>query len=291
MELDQEELRALARFIARRLDPGLVLGDVQTSDPVEAWTTHLQEAQAEGRIEPLIRRVAAEAGDDERLQEACRLLLEAHGATRAPRFRPPRVAIAVAAAALIGLAVFVGPRLGAPPEPEPVRVELSLQPQSISDAGEALAAHAADPTEALASAGYVEAADEAATEALLSVGYVETNEALAAAGYVEPDTITASGSETAAAGDCGTRPGELIGYWYAGPQPPGHAGEVVVVPHSVNVRADYPDTHNHFDARAPVRCVLGAGARVRLSREPIPVPRESWWVPLFSGDVLSDRTG
>src|SRR5690606_36610154 len=118
-------------------------------------------------------------------------------------------------------------------------------------------------------------------------------EALAAVGYVEPaavPSVAAAPGPDAASGDCGARPGELVGYWYAGEQPPGDAGEVAVLSHAVNVRAAYPDATNRFDARAPVRCVLGAGSRVRLSKEPIPVPRESWWVPLISGDVLQDRT-
>src|SRR5690606_28008681 len=100
--------------------------------------------------------------------------------------------------------------------------------------------------------------------------------ALAAVGSSEP----AAGSD-ATTGDCGARPGELVGYWYAGERPPGGAGEVVVLPHAVNVRAAYPEPANRFDARTPVRCVLGAGARVRLSADPIPVPRDSWWVPLI----------
>lgn len=280
MELDHEELEALARFIARRMGPEVLLDPTDpppSSDRATAWTVLLEEAHARGELGALLRRVAAERPDDDRLQEACRLLIGEP--PRARGLRVPRVAVAVALAALIGVAVLVGPRPAPAPEPEPIRVELALQPQSV-EAEEPVVLASARPAEPVAAQVALEDAVAGSVE---EAEVTRAGDALADAG----DARVGDGG----AGDCGARPGELVGYWYAGERPPGSAGEVVVMPHAVNVRADYPDADNQFDARAPVRCVIGAGTRVRLSADPIPVPRESWWVPLVSGDVVSDRTG
>ena len=40
---------------------------------------------------------------------------------------------------------------------------------------------------------------------------------------------------------CEAPSGELIGYWYAGEDAPGAAGEEVTIAQTVNVRADYPE--------------------------------------------------
>ena len=76
----------------------------------------------------------------------------------------------------------------------------------------------------------------------------------------------------------------------SGPAPPAgdpaQAGDTLIMPNSVNVRADYPDAHNDFDARTALRCTLAAGDKVRLSSDPIAVPGGAFWVPLHSGDLL-----
>jgi hypothetical protein len=79
-----------------------------------------------------------------------------------------------------------------------------------------------------------------------------------------------------------------IGYWYAGPTPPGKAGETIVAPRSANVRADYPHSGNHFNKRARVRCSVTIGDRLRLSHEPIRVYGGHFWVPLYVGDRVED---
>jgi len=79
----------------------------------------------------------------------------------------------------------------------------------------------------------------------------------------------------------------VVGYWYAGDTAPGIAGETVTVPHAVNVRADYPDVHNNFDARAHINCVLQEGDVVRLSKDPILVPADRYWIPLVNGDLVA----
>lgn len=87
-------------------------------------------------------------------------------------------------------------------------------------------------------------------------------------------------------GRCTTEDDGVVGYWYAGADAPGQAGEVLVMDYSVNVRADYPDHHNAYDARAAVRCQLAAGDKVRLTAPPIHVPGDAYWVPLYNGDLI-----
>ena len=81
--------------------------------------------------------------------------------------------------------------------------------------------------------------------------------------------------------------GELVGYWYAGEEPPGTQGCTVTLGHAVNVRVDYPDVHNRFDARSTVTCVLQEGDVVRLTAAAVKVPGNAYWIPLISGDLAS----
>jgi hypothetical protein len=89
-------------------------------------------------------------------------------------------------------------------------------------------------------------------------------------------------------GRCTTEPGALVGYWYAGEQLPGSVGETIMVDRSVHVRRDFPRYGNQFDTRTPTQCFLVEGDEITLREAPIPVPPDSWWVPLHSGDLLRD---
>ncbi len=82
--------------------------------------------------------------------------------------------------------------------------------------------------------------------------------------------------------------GDFIGYWYAGENNPGAAGQIVTVELGVNVRKDYPDTHNNFDKRTKVRCILKRGDKVKLTAAPILVPGNRYWVPLYHGDLVEE---
>ena len=78
----------------------------------------------------------------------------------------------------------------------------------------------------------------------------------------------------------------LVGYWYGGEGDPAKIGEEIVLSRDLNVRADYPDSHNRHNRHAEVLCVLLKGQRVRLSRDPIGVSKGHHWVPLAGSDVL-----
>ena len=75
--------------------------------------------------------------------------------------------------------------------------------------------------------------------------------------------------------------GELIGYWYVGNQPINPTDGWLKMSTWRNVRADYPDKHNEYNARATVRCVLSPNTKVYLKNPPIAVPGGAYWVPLY----------
>jgi hypothetical protein len=87
-------------------------------------------------------------------------------------------------------------------------------------------------------------------------------------------------------GRCTNSHRDIVGFWYAGAAHPGAPGDVVTLERSMNVRVDYPDRHNDFDARARIACVLHPGDQVTLSAEPIRVPPNRYWVPLRTGDLV-----
>jgi outer membrane biosynthesis protein TonB len=57
-------------------------------------------------------------------------------------------------------------------------------------------------------------------------------------------------------------------------------GEVWSVPRSINVRADYPRADNGWNSRADVTCVLPPGAKVQIAERPVPVEGGAVWVPV-----------
>ena len=81
---------------------------------------------------------------------------------------------------------------------------------------------------------------------------------------------------------CKGEPGTLVGYWYAGRESPGQKGDEITVPRDLNVRADYPDSHNDYNRRAEIRCTLGVGQSLVLTADPIRVPGDAYWVPLHA---------
>lgn len=97
--------------------------------------------------------------------------------------------------------------------------------------------------------------------------------------------VAAGGSPAGCEGPAGT----VVGYWYAGADPPGEVGSTLVMPRSARVRADYPRRDNRYLSSAPERCVLLAGDRVLLSHAPILVDGGRWWVPFAAGDLVERR--
>lgn len=269
MDLSASELRELATFFAKRLTPELEPLDPtrppRPGDPDAAWLRKLEEAQARGELPELARRIGRASRGDETLEEACRLLAQDRGlgvesltlgAVIAGGAAVAWVAITVAGL-FLGAAGMAGADLSADPavalQPQSVdRETVALQPQSVDQEAVALQPQSAPAADE----------EEPVRLAEAQVGEAQVEEPVAP---TTPQVRVADGCS---------------GYWYAGGERPGQAGEEVVLSHAVNVRADYPDRHNAYDARAPVRCVLQQGERVRLTRDPILVPGGKWWVPL-----------
>ena len=76
--------------------------------------------------------------------------------------------------------------------------------------------------------------------------------------------------------------GDLIGYWYAGDTPPQIDNGWTTIPHGVNVRIDFPEEHNNYNAKTSVSCVLFPNMRVPVQNEPILVAGGKYWIPLMS---------
>jgi hypothetical protein len=272
MRFDDNEIQELAAFFSRRFP-----NDAQrrtmasaaglTQSP-EDWTSLLLAAQSEGRLPRLAAATVAAAPGDDNLRDVCHILT-------APRRRMQSI-VAVSSAVVLALALVVGFAWSRPaPDAEPV------QPAAVLASAEAdppPAAPIAEPVAAaLKAAPVAQPAEEPVAEP------IEEPEPVAEPEESREHAAPASATLT---GRCQATKGELIGYWYAGETRPGQAGATIEIPMGANVRADYPDEHNRFNARASVRCVLRRGDRLVLSADPIRVPGERYWVPLHGGDLL-----
>lgn len=76
--------------------------------------------------------------------------------------------------------------------------------------------------------------------------------------------------------------GDIIGYWYAGSKKPEIQDGWTTISYGRNVRLDYPEKHNNYNARAAVTCVLFDNMTVPVQDEPILVAGNKYWIPLRS---------
>ena len=286
MQFDDNEIQELADFFSRRFPEDeqrqRMASAAGITDGFDDWGRLLREAQACNRLYKLADVTTAAAPEDDNLRDVCTILT-------APR-RRRRATMSVSAAAVVVLGVVLGLGLSptapvpveepaavlasanAAPPPSPVP-EVLRSPVAMTPAAAPAKEAVALPAEAPEAAPEDSAEEVPAPEPAGSD--VEEPE-------LAPSPFAASAPLT---GRCRAKDGALIGYWYAGALTPGAIGAEVEIPVTVNVRADFPDVHNNFDARAPVRCVLLKGERVMLSGEPIQVPGDRYWVPLHGGDL------
>ena len=262
MKWSDNELEELAGFFAKRMTPGLEpLDPTDPPPPASAqpeWLSALKTARDGGMLPTLARQIGQVHPDDENLQHACALLTENKGASPA---------------ALMGAALSVGILLaivggGIYTQSQTAVESPTLQPQSVV----ASADLQVSATQVVEAAVVVE--DPVVEEEVVLVEKVLV--------VAEAPTKSVSTFKR-----CTAEEGEVVGYWYAGEQLPGTQGSTVTLTHAVNVRADYPDVHNRFDARSTVTCVLQEGDVVRLSSAAVKVPGNAYWIPLISGDLAS----
>jgi len=275
MLFSDSERRELAAFFAKRFsDPTVrtmlakragVKTDTADDGPGEAWDTLILQAQRRHKLGKLALVASKMDQTDQNLQAVCNLL----GArARATRNRVMAGGMAAAVALCFGIGGWM---LGAEEAPEV-----------------AAAMPAADVTLAAAPAPAPESAQpvvEAKPEPTPEISPREARRlARAEARKNRPPTGPAWRN-----GRCTyDKPGQFIGYWYAGKEMPGAQGDLVDVGISVNVRKDYPNGRNGFNKQAPVRCILRRGDKVKLTAAGMEVGRSHYCVPLYHGDLLQE---
>ena len=306
VNLESHETKQLAEFFARRFpEPHrraafaaaarVRYTEDGQADPVHAWEDLIEAAQAARRLAHLARATAASTPEDENLQLVAGVFADRSDMMRRIVFSAAvgGAAGAVALAAILVFSMMFGGENApdavlaeaAPAITVPVPAPAAVAASAAEHAPEADAAIPEDQElvgQALGATPVPEAAPELTTEVepAVQASVAEPTRAPAASGWTGRQVGWANGRCTAA------KSGAVVGYWYAGAVAPGQAGSTIEIDSSVNVRADYPDRHNDYDARSDVRCVLKAGDLVRLSKDPIMVPGDRYWVPLVSGDLL-----
>jgi hypothetical protein len=272
MLFSETERRELAAFFAKRFsDPTIRallakragVGALQEDDETgDGWNTLILQAQRRRKLAKLAQVAAKMDQSDQNLQAVCNLL-----GARARTVRNRALAGSMAAVLAIGFG-FGGWMLGVEEAPE--LAETATVPVALA------ATTAPAPVEA---PPVIEVAPE--PEKVLSPREARRL-ARAEARKLRPPTGPAWRN-----GRCTyDKPGQFIGYWYAGTKIPGAQGDLVDVAISVNVRKDYPNGKNGFNKQAPVRCILRRGDKVKLTAAAIGVGRGHYWVPLYHGDLV-----
>jgi hypothetical protein len=299
MRLELNEIPDLARFFAKRFPTASERQDLARAARVPfaepkhraahvSWEKLLRDGQSRRRLHLLAHAAARAQPEDPNLLSVCGVLTGSKRPGHVPLYQRPG---AGPAAGLMVLAI--------------AGIATAMTLQSDPDLGathtdlDALAALTAEPTPAA-----VPTASDGALPALVSIEGAGGADADAKP-WKSDNPLDAAKNATVAKrpakpaakkttrpahhhGRCTLKEGGIVGYWYAGTTAPGDAGGIISVANSVNVRADYPDTHNGFDSRAPVRCTLKEGDRLRLTDAPIAVPGAAYWVPLHSDDLIVD---
>lgn len=274
MLFSETERRELAAFFAKRFsDPTVramlakragVKNVLEDDGTGEAWDSLILQAQRRRKLAKLAQVAAKMDQSDQNLQAVCNLL-----GARARTVRIRALAGSAAAVLAIGFG-FGGWMLGAEEAPD-LAVTAEVQPT-------VLAAISPVPVEA---PPVVELAP--VPEKIVSPREARRL-ARAEVRRLRPPTGPAWRN-----GRCTyDKPGQFIGYWYAGTEMPGAQGDLVDVGISVNVRKDYPNGKNGFNKQAPVRCILRRGDKVMLTAAAIEVARGHYWVPLYHGDLVTE---
>lgn len=304
MELDPHATADLTAFFTKRFpapedrnrlarDAKVTFREPTSAAPEVAWGGLLTRAQEQAALPRLARCAARHRPSDENLQGVAAVLngrqWPPQKASSLPRGWKQMGAL-TALVAIAGVAwAASGPRDAALPEAHEAALEVSeenIEPVVVATelppAPEPAAVATPEP-EAVATPepAVVASADPEPEATAGAAAPPSTPEPEPSSGTSAP-AIASSSAPATNTGSCHGRPGELVGYWYAGTTAPGGKGDRITVPRDLNVRADYPDRHNNYDRRAPIRCTLGVGQSLVLSADPIAVPGGAYWVPLHA---------
>ncbi len=297
----------------------MVFREPNSGGPFEAWALLITRAQEQRAVDRLSNAAAAQDAEDENLQAVCALLAGRPWPPQ-PRAGAPRGlalsvgAVALGVAAALALVLLPGDSTpAAAPEvatvsvaPQASGLRRSSPPPAAAQKAPPVAASEtppAPPAPPAAAAAPEAAAPEAAAPAPVPEEAPAAAPAPPAGTSAPPapapaPTAPATGTDAPPAlpatqaddhGRCTTAAGGLVGYYYAGRSAPGAAGETITVDRTAFVRADYPDRHNRYNAKAAVRCSVIEGDQLTLTGAPIAVPGDAYWVPVYSGAVAPAR--
>lgn len=301
MEFSEREIADLATFFAKRFpsyeqraalsEAAGLAGEAQlTGDARTAWADVVRVALQKGRLNDLVERAQQQRPDDDNLREMAIVVRAGR------RWRGSRLGL-LAGLVLVSLGVVL---VWSPWSSKSGEAEPPL-PGSSADVGEHddlnVAARlggeiVAEPGGELAAEPVAAVLDEPEVEPVAAPAPEPSSPAVAEAPLPPPtepvaEPVAAPRPRPAAAPlRCEGPDGEVIGYWYAGEEAP-PKGSSYTVDGGLNVRVDYPDVHNDFDARSALVCTLGHGWQLRIGHEPLAVPGGAYWVPLAADDIIA----
>ena len=295
MELSDHEYTELAAFFAKRFPPPAE-DEVPGDSPEADWKSALLEAAEKKQLHKMVADYSSRCPDDENLQALCTLLPgdRARG-SRALKFTlAAGVAASLAVVSTTGLAAIA---LGLWTQGIWSSTSLAQQsPPSSFHRVETTAEVRHEPTEpALVHNITALEIETESTEApsgppttpppATNVPTPPTPAPVVASTAPAAPQVTAPVRRSHSPDRCRRGEGEIVGYWYSGRAAPGAQGETVTIERDLNVRQDFPDRHNNYNFKSDVRCVLRKGDLVHLSKEPMLVPGDHYWVPLVTGDL------
>jgi hypothetical protein len=296
VELSDHEFSEIASFFAKRFPPPNV--DDVPGESLEAdWKNALLDAAAKKQLYEMVAEYSARCPEDENLQALCSLLPgESRGSKALKYTLAAGVAASLAVVSTTGLAAIA---LGMWSQGTWSSTSLAHNspPSSIPHVVVATAeVRDNEPTEpAKAHTTTALEIETESTEAPLGLPTTPTPATNIPQAQVPPTPTTFASAAPAAAPPikrrsysadrCRRGEGEIVGYWYAGKTAPGMEGETIAIERDLNVRVDFPDRHNNYNFKTDVRCVLRKGDLVHLSKEPMLVPGDYYWVPLVTGDL------
>lgn len=311
MTFTDDDLRALACFLARRVTPDLrvvppAIGSLQPVEPeaVVAWEHALADARARGGVAALVHQAAAVRPDDVALREAAALVWPDRRGSGS-RTLAVMVAVGAMVALIVGVAsmstagalLVVGAAVGPPPVVTVTEAPSPAQ-QALAEVGDHPAASvrvvtAPDPAPSDVADG--DGADVPAIAPMETVAEVapvapppREEEAPALRGEDGPlgeplgaVHATVAGDTPAASGRPSRAPCQVEGWFYAGRERPADA---FVAPHPMYVRARPPRKENGWRLDKRIRCYLAKGDVVRITEPPME-SNGHYWVKISPGSV------
>ena len=294
MDFSEREIADLAAFFAKRFpsyeqraalcEAAGLAGDAQlTGDALTVWTDVVRVAVERKRLNDLVERAMQQRPDDENLREMAAVVSSGR------RWRSRRWGLLIGVPLVgAGLLLVWSPWSGDAPTPsEPAGDGIAMADAEAPAPEPAPPADVAEPSpEANVGEGlptrYGSRADESPAPEP-----EPAPEPAPPADEPEPTPVAKPTPKPAGAPlRCEGPDGEIVGYWYAGEDAPAK-GSTHTVDGGMNVRVDYPDVHNDFDARSALVCTLGHGWQLRIGHEPLAVPGGAYWVPLSPDDIVA----